>query len=74
MLHNNIAEMCYSDIIICFNNCAGKFTLSQPRNGWTTLVCLTFGDKLYAEHMTDNGEHPKVADMSNVIRSQLAVS
>ena len=39
-----------------------------------TLVCLTFGDKLYAEHMSDSGEHPSVADMSKVIKSQLSVS
>ena len=39
-----------------------------------TLVCLTFGDKLYAEHMSDSGGHPRVADMSKVIKSQLSVS
>ena len=39
-----------------------------------TLVCLTFGDKLYAEHMTNTGEHPRVADMSKVIKSQITVN
>ena len=38
------------------------------------LVCLTFGDKLYAEHMTDGGDHPKPSDMAEVIKSQIIVS
>ena len=38
------------------------------------LVCLTFGDKLYAEHMTKSGEHPSVEHMSRVIKSQTTVS
>ena len=38
------------------------------------LVCLTFGDKLYAEHMTTSGEHPSVEHMSRVIKSQTTVS
>jgi hypothetical protein len=38
------------------------------------LVCLTFGDKLYAEHMTDGGGHPRASDMTKVIKSQVTVS
>ena len=38
------------------------------------LVCLTFGDKLYAEHMTDDGGHPRASDMAKVIKSQVTVS
>ena len=38
------------------------------------LVCLTFGDKLYAEHMTDDGDHPRASDMAKVIKSQVTVS
>ena len=38
------------------------------------LVCLTFGDKLYAEHMTTSGEHPSVEHMSREIKSQTTVS
>ena len=38
------------------------------------FVCLTFGDKLYAEYMTDGGDHPKPSDMAKVIKSQITVS
>ena len=37
------------------------------------LVCLTFGDKLYAEHMTEGGDHPRVSDMAKVIKGQVTV-
>ena len=38
------------------------------------LVCLTFGDKLYAEHMTPQQEHPPKELMERVLKEQLAVS
>ena len=38
------------------------------------LVCLTFGDKLYAEYMTEGGGHPRVSDVAKVIKSQVTVS
>ena len=37
------------------------------------LVCLTFGDRLYAEHMTKKGEHPSKTFMTKVIKDQLSV-
>ena len=33
------------------------------------LVCLTFADKLYAEFMTEDGQHP----LKESVRSELAV-
>ena len=38
------------------------------------LVCLTFGDRLYAEHMTRKGGHPSKNFMTKVIKEQLSVS
>ena len=38
------------------------------------LVCLTFGDKLYAEHMNKKGEHPPKNFMTRMIKEQLSVS
>ena len=37
------------------------------------LICLTFGDKLYAEHMTRKGEHPSKNFMTKLIKEQLSV-
>ena len=39
-----------------------------------SLVCLTFGDKLYAEHMAGPTKHPSVIDMSEVVKRQVSVS
>jgi hypothetical protein len=38
------------------------------------LVCLTFADKFYAEHMTEDGKHPRKEDMQRQLRDQLCVS
>ena len=38
------------------------------------LVCLTFGDKLYAEHINEKGVHPHKDLMSTVVKEQLSVS
>lgn len=38
------------------------------------LVCLTFGDKLFAEVMPDYHQHPKDEEASAVIQEQLRVS
>ncbi len=38
------------------------------------LVCLTFADKFYAEHMTEDGEHPGKEAMRRQIEQQLSVS
>ena len=38
------------------------------------LVCLTFGDKLYAEQINEKGVHPHKDFMSTVVKEQLSVS
>ena len=38
------------------------------------LVCLTFADKLYAENMSEDGEHPSKEYMERLIREELSVS
>ena len=38
------------------------------------LVCLSHADKLYAEYMTDDGQHPDKGPMANEIEVQLSVS
>ena len=38
------------------------------------LVCLTFADKFYAEHMTEDGQHPKTETMKYHLEDQLIVS
>ena len=38
------------------------------------LVCLTFGDKLYAEHMTNKREHPDKDHTKMMVKEQLSVS
>ena len=38
------------------------------------LVCLTYADKLYAEYMTRDGQHPNKMFMANELESQLSVS
>ena len=38
------------------------------------LVCLTFADKLYAEHMTEDGKHPPKEGMKYELRVELSVS
>ena len=38
------------------------------------LVCLTFADKFYAEHMTEDGQHPKKETMKDKLEDQLFVS
>ena len=38
------------------------------------LVCLTFGDKLYAERINEKGVHPHKDFMSTVVKEQLSVS
>ncbi len=37
------------------------------------LVCLTFADKLYAEHMTGEGNHPDKGFMKKRLKEQLEV-
>ena len=39
-----------------------------------TLVCLTFGDKLYAEQMDGPKKHPSVDHMVKVVKDQISVS
>ena len=38
------------------------------------LVCLTFADKLYAEHMTEDGKHPSKESMKYKLGVELSVS
>ena len=38
------------------------------------LVCLTFADKLYAEHMSDDGKHPEKEAMKFQLQQELMVS
>ena len=38
------------------------------------LVCLTFGDKLYAERISEKGVHLPKQDMIAVVKDQLSVS
>ena len=38
------------------------------------LVCLTFADKLYAEHMTEDGKHPSKESMKYQLGVELSVS
>ena len=38
------------------------------------LVCLTFADKFYEEHMSEEGHHPTKAEMDFCLHDQLAVS
>ena len=38
------------------------------------LVCLTFADKLYAEHMSDEGKDPDKTFMKCEVAHQLKVS
>ena len=38
------------------------------------LVCLTFADKLYAEHMTEEGKYPSKESMKHELRVELSVS
>ena len=37
------------------------------------LVCLTFADKLYAEHMSDDGKHPEKEAMKFQLQQELMV-
>ena len=38
------------------------------------LVCLTFGDKLFAENMPGHHQHPKADEINAVIQQQMEVS
>ena len=38
------------------------------------LVCLTYADKLYAEHMGKDGSHPDPRDISREITKETEVS
>ena len=38
------------------------------------LVCLTFADKLYAEHMSDDGQHPEKEAMKFKLQQELMAS
>ena len=38
------------------------------------LVCLTFADKLYAEHMTEDGKHPSKESMKYELGVEQSVS
>ena len=38
------------------------------------LVCLTFADRLYAEHMTEDGKHPLKESMKYELQVELSVS
>ena len=38
------------------------------------LVCLTFADKLYAEHMTEDGKHPDKEFVKFEIEAERSVS
>ena len=38
------------------------------------LVCLTFADKLYAEHMMEDGKHPSKESMKYKLGVELSVS
>jgi len=37
------------------------------------LVCLTHADKLYAEYMTEEGEHPTAAYVKHEMSTELRV-
>ena len=86
IINQQINEYCIIILLYCF--LVHTYTLyrkvhTQSAKKWLerlhkekvpVLVCLTFGDKLYAEHMTTYGEHPSVEHMSRVIKSQTTVS
>ena len=38
------------------------------------LVCLTFADKLYAEHMSEDGQHPELRQVKQELAKERAVS
>ena len=38
------------------------------------LVCLTYADKLYAEYMTEDGQHPDKGPMANELEVEVSVS
>ena len=38
------------------------------------LVCLTFADKFYAEHMSEDGQHPEKETTKCRLEDQLTVS
>ena len=69
-------------------NCHGEFISdrkahTQSAKKWLerlhkenvpVLVCLTFGDRLYAEHINEKGVHPPKDFMSTVVKEQRSVS
>ncbi len=38
------------------------------------LVCLTYADKLYAEHMGKDGSHPDVSSIKQRVTEECSVS
>ena len=78
-----VSHMCMhtSHMTLCIFNCRKVHTQSAKK--WLerlqkeevpVLVCLTFGDKLYAEHMTKKREHPDKDHMKRLVKEQLSVS
>ena len=70
-----------SHMTLCIFNCRKVHTQSAKK--WLerlqkeevpVIVCLTFGDKLYAEHMTKKREHPDKDHMKMMVKEQLSVS
>ena len=70
-----------SKLLWHFNNCRKVHTESCKK--WLerlqveqvpVLVCLTFADKLYAEHMSNEGKDPDKIFMKREVAHQLKVS
>ena len=53
---------------------ARKWLEKLQESNVPTLVCLTFADKLYAEHMSDKGEHPPTDYIVDELKAELSVS
>ena len=52
---------------------AKKWLERLAKENVPVLVCLTFGDRLYAEHMGRKQEHPSREAMTQVLKHQLEV-
>ena len=53
---------------------ARKWLEKLQESSVPTLVCLTFADKLYAEHMTNKGDHPPKDYIVDELKAELSVS
>ena len=72
--------MQYNYVTIC-NHCRKAHTESAKKwleilqeKSVPVLVCLTFADKLYAEHMSEDGQHPDLRQVKQEFVKEHAVS